>query len=344
MSSPTKRVAVIGAGVSGLVSIKCCNDEGLGPVCFEQSEEIAGIWNYHDNPREGDGAALYENLVTNTSKNMMCFSDFPFSREAPPYLRHHLVLRYYQQYAEHFGLYKFIKFNTKVLKIKPVANFSQTGQWEVYVKTNGQSERKEVYDAVMCCTGLNSSPYMPEIEGMDLFEGSVLHSNRFRRDSDFREKTVVVVGDAYSAGDVAVETSRCAKQVYISMRDGTFVIRRMGSKAIPIHERTHKRVMKLLPVAVRNYALETLVLSELNHTRMGLKSSKPMYKHRVMINDEIANRIFCGAVECKPVIQQLNKRSVKFVDGTVVDDVDAVICATGYNATFPYLDNDVLAG
>nr|XP_006815034.1 PREDICTED: dimethylaniline monooxygenase [N-oxide-forming] 5-like [Saccoglossus kowalevskii] len=209
----TKRVAVIGAGVSGLVSIKCCNDEGLSPVCFEQGDEIAGIWNYHKNPREGEGAALYEALVTNASKSMMCFSDFPFPREAPPYLRHHLVLRYYQQYAEHFGLYKFIKFNTKVLKITPVPNFSQTGQWEVYVKTNGQSERKEVYDAVMCCTGLNSSPYMPEIEGMDLFEGSMLHSNRFRRGSDFRGKTVVVVGDSFSAGDVAVDTSRYAKQV-----------------------------------------------------------------------------------------------------------------------------------
>nr|XP_006815033.1 PREDICTED: dimethylaniline monooxygenase [N-oxide-forming] 2-like [Saccoglossus kowalevskii] len=90
--------------------------------------------------------------------------------------------------------------------------------------------------------------------------------------------------------------------------------------------------------------MESIVLSETNHESLGLKSSKPMYKHRRMVNDEIANRIFCGAVECKPVIQQLNKRSVKFVDGTVVDDVDAIICATGYNVTCPYLDNDIVTG
>ena len=34
------RVAVIGAGASGLTAIKCCIDEGLEPVCFERSNDI----------------------------------------------------------------------------------------------------------------------------------------------------------------------------------------------------------------------------------------------------------------------------------------------------------------
>uniref|UniRef100_A0A8D2KAZ6 Flavin-containing monooxygenase n=1 Tax=Urocitellus parryii TaxID=9999 RepID=A0A8D2KAZ6_UROPR len=39
-----KKVAVIGAGVSGLVSLKCCVDEGLEPTCFERTEDIGGLW------------------------------------------------------------------------------------------------------------------------------------------------------------------------------------------------------------------------------------------------------------------------------------------------------------
>ena len=35
-----KKVAVVGGGISGLVAIKCCLDEGLHPVCFEQHDDI----------------------------------------------------------------------------------------------------------------------------------------------------------------------------------------------------------------------------------------------------------------------------------------------------------------
>lgn len=40
------RVCVVGAGVSGLPSIKACLDEGLDVVCYERSPDIGGLWNY----------------------------------------------------------------------------------------------------------------------------------------------------------------------------------------------------------------------------------------------------------------------------------------------------------
>lgn len=41
-----KRVAIVGAGVSGLASIKCCLEEGLEPTCFERSEDLGGLWRF----------------------------------------------------------------------------------------------------------------------------------------------------------------------------------------------------------------------------------------------------------------------------------------------------------
>lgn len=54
------RVAVVGAGVSGLAATKCCLDEGLEPVCFERSQDIGGLWRYTvsrglPSPRQGEG-------------------------------------------------------------------------------------------------------------------------------------------------------------------------------------------------------------------------------------------------------------------------------------------------
>lgn len=44
--SMAKRVATVGAGVSGLASIKRCREEGLEPTCFERSDDLGGLWRF----------------------------------------------------------------------------------------------------------------------------------------------------------------------------------------------------------------------------------------------------------------------------------------------------------
>lgn len=61
------RVAVIGAGASGLPAIKSCLEEGLYPVCFEKRNEIGGLWNYQDTPTEGQSNIMWS-TISNTSK------------------------------------------------------------------------------------------------------------------------------------------------------------------------------------------------------------------------------------------------------------------------------------
>lgn len=46
MADERLRVCIIGAGASGLVSIKNCLDENLVPVCYEKTSDIGGLWNY----------------------------------------------------------------------------------------------------------------------------------------------------------------------------------------------------------------------------------------------------------------------------------------------------------
>jgi len=48
-----KRVAVIGAGASGLTAIKTCLDEGLEPTCFERGSYIGGLWHFTEEATEG---------------------------------------------------------------------------------------------------------------------------------------------------------------------------------------------------------------------------------------------------------------------------------------------------
>ena len=112
------RVAVIGAGASGLPAIKCCLDDGLEPVCFERSRDIGGLWNYENNLKEGEGySTAMKSTIINTSKEMMAYSDFPVPAEFPNYMHNKLVLQYLRLYAEHFKLVPYIRFDTEVIVV-----------------------------------------------------------------------------------------------------------------------------------------------------------------------------------------------------------------------------------
>ncbi|XP_006711306.1 dimethylaniline monooxygenase [N-oxide-forming] 4 isoform X6 [Homo sapiens] len=154
-----KKVAVIGAGVSGLSSIKCCVDEDLEPTCFERSDDIGGLWKFTESSKDGM-TRVYKSLVTNVCKEMSCYSDFPFHEDYPNFMNHEKFWDYLQEFAEHFDLLKYIQFKTTVCSITKRPDFSETGQWDVVTETEGKQNRA-VFDAVMVCTGHFLNPHLP---------------------------------------------------------------------------------------------------------------------------------------------------------------------------------------
>jgi cation diffusion facilitator CzcD-associated flavoprotein CzcO len=63
-----KRVAVIGAGASGLTAIKECLAQGLDPVCFDQDSNVGGLWRYTPLASADTHSSLYDSTVVHTSK------------------------------------------------------------------------------------------------------------------------------------------------------------------------------------------------------------------------------------------------------------------------------------
>uniref|UniRef100_A0A3Q1J5Z0 Flavin-containing monooxygenase n=1 Tax=Anabas testudineus TaxID=64144 RepID=A0A3Q1J5Z0_ANATE len=102
------KVAVIGAGPSGLTSIKACLEEDMVPTCFESSNYIGGLWKFKE-VSEPNRASIYRSLTIKTSKEMMCFSDFPIPADYPNYMHHSKILKYFRMYAEHFKLLQHIR-------------------------------------------------------------------------------------------------------------------------------------------------------------------------------------------------------------------------------------------
>src|SRR6266513_5963817 len=99
--SAKPRIAVIGAGASGLTTAKCLLDEDLEPVVFEQAKAIGGVWTY-DEAREDGGSLAYRSLRTNTSKHLLAYSDYPFPETTADFPNRAHVLTYLADYDDHF--------------------------------------------------------------------------------------------------------------------------------------------------------------------------------------------------------------------------------------------------
>jgi hypothetical protein len=78
-------------------------------------------------------------------------------------------------------------------------------------------------------------------------------------------------------------------------------------------------------------------------TRVGLKLPKePFHMRHPTVSQEIHNRLVHGDITPKGNIEELQGTKVMFEDGSV-EEVDAIIYATGYNVTFPFFDEDFIS-
>ncbi|XP_046893260.1 flavin-containing monooxygenase 5-like [Hypomesus transpacificus] len=342
-----RRVAVIGAGPSGLASIKSCLEEGLEPVCFESSDDIGGLWRFKE-VSEPKRANIYRSLTINTSKEMICFSDFPIPADYPNYMHHSRILQYFRLYAETFKLLQRIRFQTTVRSVRQSSNFSRSGQWEVVTASREGVEERHVFDAVIVCSGHYTSPHLPlrEFPGIEAFEGKYSHSWDYKEPDDMKGKRVVVVGIGNSGSDIAVETSRVAEQVYLSTRRGAWVLRQVSDNGLPVDINYNTRfihiLFQVLPMSFLNWFGERMLNAMYDHTTYALKPKHRLFSQIPVINDELPHKILAGSVVIKPNVKEFVGSSVVFEDGSVVEKVDAVVFATGYNYDFSFLPRNVL--
>ncbi|XP_069108584.1 uncharacterized protein [Argopecten irradians] len=223
MADGPKRVAVIGAGEAGLSALRnlLLSKKGHVPTCFERGSDVGGLWLYNKSTHVDDNGmpvftSIYRDLMTNIPKQLMSFPDFPH-KDGQSYLSRPEVCDYLQRYADFYDLRKFIKMNTFVQEVSPTTKDRHT-KWTVkyFDVRKKEAVHSEVFDAVIVCSGQHEKSYVPEIEGVDEFQGDVSHSHNYRTPEIYKGKNVVILGASFSGQDIAVGISSHAKQVYLS--------------------------------------------------------------------------------------------------------------------------------
>ncbi|KAJ7512020.1 putative dimethylaniline monooxygenase [Mycena galericulata] len=339
-------VAVIGAGATGLSMLKTLREDGFDATCYERRAQVGGLWAYSEDKTM---TSALRSTVANISKYTCGMSDFPMPDKYPHHLSQSEFQEYMNSYAKHFGLHKHIVFNAL---LKQVTRNKEDTKWRLELIIDGEP-RVEEYDKVAFTHGYQTRAEMPALEGRDKFEGPVIHTQAYRHAEDFRNKKVVVIGMGSTAGDVLGELIPVASKVYASHRRGIAIFPRWrnntpGDLIVSWRRRQiNAFLQKNFPNAARH--ISDLALGLLLRQTWG--KLDPSWRLQpcpsVLLSLPASSEIIIPALRDGSLTSLhglkrfVGPRSIEFDDGTVLDDVDAVICATGYSADFsvaPFLE------
>ncbi|XP_073427661.1 dimethylaniline monooxygenase [N-oxide-forming] 2-like [Dendrobates tinctorius] len=97
----------------------------------------------------------------------------------------------------------------------------------------------------------------------------------------------------------------------------------------------------MLPAPVSRWMLKKYLNDHFNHELYNIQPEGIAWKEP-LVNDELPSRILSGSIMIKPHVAKFTETSVHFADGSVVDNLDMVLLTTGYDYSFPFLDEVIV--
>ena len=348
-------ICVIGTGASGTVATKELHEAGLEVDCYEIQDGPGGLYK-RDN---------YEDACHTSSKIYTSYACFP-PKDGLVQCGHYTLSEYcdYQRrFTEHFGIVDLIKYEHKVDAVAKLGD----GTWEVTVTDlkKGRSFVKK-YRAVVCCSGTHThAPEAKSVSFVQGFDGDVLHSHQFRSSKDFAGKRVIVVGGGESGSDVSCKVSQVAAKAWVATRGRTGHMTPRGPQ-MPETDHIDKYHWHLadpknqmpeasfdLDLSAAHFATATWQMGGVSSYRdvvgtinedfyPGLRNNLCMGTH---INSQFGTKNMglssavarYGLVPKPPIASCAGKR-VTFEDGSVAEDVDAIVLCIGYAPDIEFLD------
>ncbi|PBC00518.1 NAD(P)/FAD-dependent oxidoreductase [Mesorhizobium sp. WSM3860] len=216
-----KRIAVIGAGPSGLAQLRAFASAAQKGaeipeiVCFEKQRNWGGLWNYTwrtglDEFGEPVHGSMYRYLWSNGPKEGLEFADYSFEehfgKQIASYPPRAVLFDYIEGRVKKAGVRPWIRFSTVVRSVTWSAG-NRTFTVRVHDLPNDRSYSEE-FDHVIVASGHFSTPNVPEFPGFETFNGRILHAHDFRDAREFVGQDILIIGTSYSAEDIG---SQCWK-------------------------------------------------------------------------------------------------------------------------------------
>ena len=193
----TVNVAIIGAGLAGIIAALAAADAGVAYEIFDRNDEVGGTWLTTTYPGIGvDTPSAYYSLSREVNPDWSSY--YPEGAEYQAYL---VAL------ADKHGLREHIRFRTEV---EALWWDEDRQQWQIQ-SVDGDGNRDVSYArVVVTAAGYLNRPRWPELPGRDTFAGTSIHSAQWDPSLDLTGKRVAIIG----AGCTAVQiVDACVDEV-----------------------------------------------------------------------------------------------------------------------------------
>lgn len=207
-------VLVVGAGISGVGAgyhlQDQCPDKSF--VILEGQESFGGTWLTHKYPGIRSDSDLYT----------FGYRFKPWT--SAPIASADEILKYMGEVIEENDLDQHIRYNHWIEK---AAWSSKDKQWTITATNKATGEPAEFTATFLwMCQGYyrHSEGYTPEWEGMDEFEGRIVHPQTWPEDLDYRGKKVVCIGSGATTATVVPAMAADVEHITVLQRSPTYFI------------------------------------------------------------------------------------------------------------------------
>jgi 4-hydroxyacetophenone monooxygenase len=199
------KVLVIGGGMSGVLAAVRLQEAGLPFVVIEKNSSVGGTWFENRYP----GARV------DVSNHLYCYSFEPAHHWTQYFAQQPELRKYFEDVVSNHHLQDRFRLNTEVTR---AVYDEDTNLWTVdTLDTSGNSET-HVVNSVISAVGQLNRPKLPDVPGVEEFQGQWCHSADWDTDMDYRGKRVIVVGAGASAFQIVPTIAADVAQLTVFQR------------------------------------------------------------------------------------------------------------------------------
>ncbi|MGW2301892.1 flavin-containing monooxygenase [Streptomyces sp. NPDC001809] len=202
---PGMRVAIIGAGMSGLLAAHRLSQAGVPFVVYEKNDDVGGTW--HENRYPGCRVDVPSHLY---SYSFATRADWPDHFCTQPELQ-----EYFREFAKENGLYEHIRFGTEV---RSAQWDEESATWALTLRDGDAGTATTSAEVLISAVGQLNRPSLPDLPGRELFAGPAFHSAQWDHSVDLRGKRVAVIGTGASAFQFVPELAGTASELVVFQR------------------------------------------------------------------------------------------------------------------------------
>ena len=206
-------VAVIGAGMSGILAAHRLKQAGIDCVVLDKNHDVGGTWMEN----------TYPGCRVDVFNHVYCYSgeqrpDWPEYHSTQP-----VLLDYFRDCARRWGIRDRIRFGVRV---ESLAWDDDTRRWKIRLRTLADEREEITASAVVSAVGQLNRPLMPDIDGIGSFSGEQFHSSVWCHDLDWSGKRVAVIGTGASALQFIPHLAEAAAHLTVFQRTPPWLIPR----------------------------------------------------------------------------------------------------------------------